>query len=532
MTQEKRKFIFYSSCLYFIFIIYLSLTRYFSIGLLSDDYMVFNAAVNSSIADKYLGNLPFTNELHLRPMVYFSFQASSFIHDILGFNYDNFILYRFQNLVLYLLIAFFAGSIVFKQKSNLFTSIVIQVFILFYPDNLHSICWTTGRFELILALFYILAVMYVFKYSNNQKPLYLALYILFTILALLSKETAISLPFIAILIFYSYSTKFNKRLLIFYSINVILFTLYILYKYSIHQGVLFNVSFSSAFIILAEAIYSLLIPIDYLTIQNELTGFNFFYIVFSAYVLIFFVFIFLKLKILRKGKEILIIVIMFIIIILPNIYSGYFRPQIILLPFCLFLIAGFTMLKYFKFSRLNLILSLIFFLFYFIQSERTIHYWDYAYKYSIGYIKNIESIPFENGLRKVVIGSPGRVKQSFVNDKLTGAYNYWKYDKFEIKDTINDAILTGALDLSSLKSPLNLQRLNSGEIELSTTGNTQFFYVEGYSTRELERGLQTPDFFVRAVERNHFNKSVKLKIKITGNPSVFIWNPDFPKKFF
>jgi hypothetical protein len=177
MTQEKRKFIFYSSCLYFIFIIYLSLTRYFSIGLLSDDYMVFNAAVNSSIADKYLGNLPFTNELHLRPMVYFSFQASSFIHDILGFNYDNFILYRFQNLVLYLLIAFFAGSIVFKQKSNLFTSIVIQVFILFYPDNLHSICWTTGRFELILALFYILAVMYVFKYSNNQKPLYLALYI-------------------------------------------------------------------------------------------------------------------------------------------------------------------------------------------------------------------------------------------------------------------------------------------------------------------------------------------------------------------
>jgi hypothetical protein len=160
------------------------------------------------------------------------------------------------------------------------------------------------------------------------------------------------------------------------------------------------------------------------------------------------------------------------------------------------------------------------------------HYWEYAYKYSIEYIEKIESIPFSEGLRKIVIGSPGRVKQSFVNDKLIGAYNYWKYDKFDIKDTINDAILTGALDLSSLKSPLKMQRLNSGELELSTTGSTQFFYVEGFTTKELERGIQTLDFFVRAVERNHFNKSIKLKIKFSGNPSVYIWDPDFPRKFF
>jgi hypothetical protein len=160
------------------------------------------------------------------------------------------------------------------------------------------------------------------------------------------------------------------------------------------------------------------------------------------------------------------------------------------------------------------------------------HYWEYAYKYSTEYLVKIKSIAFAEGLHKVVIGSPGRVKQSFVNDKLTGAYNYWKYDKFVLNDTINDAVLTGALDLSSLKAELKMQRLNSGEIELSTTGTTQYFYIEGYSTKQLERGIQTADYFVRAVERNHFNKSTKLKIKFTGNASVFIWDPYMPKKYF
>lgn len=532
MIQDKRRFIFYSLCLYFVFTVYLIITSYFSIGLLSDDYMVFNAAVNSSLADKFTGHLPFTNEFHLRPIVYLSFQVSSIVHDMFGFGYDNFIFYRFQNLVVFLLIAFFSGIIVYKQKSNLFTSILIQVLILFYPNNLHSICWTTGRFELILALFYILAVMYVIKYSINQKPLYTFLYILFTMLALLSKETAISLPIVSILIYYYYTKKFDKRLILFISINVILFALYILYKFLIHQGIVFDQTFSSVFIIFAEALYSLIIPVDYLTIQNELTDFNIYYIILTAYSLIFLIYLFIKFKNSNQLKRISLILLIFIIAVLPNIYSGYFRPQLILLPFCLFLIAGFTMLRYFEFSKLNIALTSIVLLFFLFQSERTMHYWEYAYKYSIEYLNKIESIPFTGGLRKVVIGSPGRVKQSFINDKLTGAYNYWKYDKFEVKDTINDAILTGALDLSSLKCPLKMQRLNSGELELSTTGSTQFFYAEGFTTKDLERGIQTSDFFVRAVERNHFNKSIKLKIKFSGNPSVYIWDPDFPRKFF
>ena len=83
----------------------------------------------------------------------------------------------------------------------------------------------------------------------------------------------------------------------------------------------------------------------------------------------------------------LLILLIFIIAVLPNIYSGYFRPQLILLPFCLFLIAGFTMLKYFDFNRLNIVLTSIMLLFFFLQSERTMHYWEYAYKYSIEYLE-------------------------------------------------------------------------------------------------------------------------------------------------
>jgi hypothetical protein len=532
MIQEKQKFIYYSLCLYFVFVIFLSITGYFSIGLLSDDYAVFNAGVNSTLYDKFAGTLPFTNEYHLRPIVYISFQVSSFIHDALGFSYDNFIFYRFQNLIVYLLIAFFSGYIVFKNKTNLFAAIVIQVFILFYPNNLHSICWTTGRFELILTLFYILSAMYAVNYAKEKKPLHLFLYILFAVLALLTKETAVSLPVTGIILFYYYSKKLDKRLLLFSLVNLSMFLFYILYKYSIHQGLVFNVRPGTVFILFAEAVYSLILPVDYLTIQNELTEFNIYYIIFASYILIFIIFLFVKLKKLNNARDIILIFSIFTISVLPNIYAGYFRPQLILLPFCLFLISGFLILTYFNYRRLTIILSVLFFLLYLVMSASTMHYWEYAYKYSTEYLVKIKSIAFAEGLHKVVIGSPGRVKQSFVNDKLTGAYNYWKYDKFVLNDTINDAVLTGALDLSSLKAELKMQRLNSGEIELSTTGTTQYFYIEGYSTKQLERGIQTADYFVRAVERNHFNKSTKLKIKFTGNASVFIWDPYMPKKYF
>ncbi len=196
--------------------------------------MNFYDAVHSTLGEKYAGTLPFTNPLHFRPLYYLSLQISSSLHDTLGFAYDDFIFYRIQNLVLYFIITFLSGWIILRKTKKPVYAVITALVILLFPNNIHNICWTAGRVDLLCGMFYLGAFYFSLQYPESKSKSGFVLAALFFILALMTKETALTFPFV-ILIFYFYSggikrIKENLHLLI--TVTGILI-IYLIYRFAV-----------------------------------------------------------------------------------------------------------------------------------------------------------------------------------------------------------------------------------------------------------------------------------------------------------
>ena len=114
----------------------------------------------------------------------------------------------------------------------------------------------------------------------------------------------------------------------------------------------------------------------------------------------------------------------------------------------------------------------------------------------------------------IIIGNPGRFKQTFMFDKMTGAYYFWKEKKFNIGQPINDIVQTAAMQESSIGAKLECKVISPTEFEIKTTAPKQFFYIEGYDNEKIKFGFNNNDISVEFIEFNTVNKPIKLKLKI------------------
>ena len=144
----------------------------------------------------------------------------------------------------------------------------------------------------------------------------------------------------------------------------------------------------------------------------------------------------------------------------------------------------------------------------------TVSNWAYAYESSKTRIDNLLKADINPGKNTIIVGNAGRFRQSFMFDKLTGAYGFWKNKKFAINDTINDIVQTGALDESSLNSELKYKIIQPGEFEISAAGKTQYFYMEGFDDEKSKWKFSNNDMSVRALNFNYLNKPSKIVLKI------------------
>src|ERR1051325_9016462 len=197
-----KKFLTYNLAVYIVFVLLLYFSGYFKIGFLSDDYMGYFDSRTSSVTEKFEGHLTYSNQLHIRPIPFIYFQVSCKLHDLLGFSNDNFIFYRVEQLLLYLLISLLSGLILLKMTSNIRLSVILSSAVLIFPNNIHSICWTSSCGDMICILFYLLSFYTILVYLNNEKRNYLILSICFFIAAMLSKELAVTFPFVILAIIY------------------------------------------------------------------------------------------------------------------------------------------------------------------------------------------------------------------------------------------------------------------------------------------------------------------------------------------
>lgn len=526
--SDNRKFHFSVFALFIFFCLFLLLSGYFKIGLVSDDYLNFYDATHTTAIEKFTGKLPFTNTYHLRPVYYFSLEKSLLISNWLGFAYDDFTFYRLQNLLLLLLISYITGRIVLQLSTRYTLAVIASLTILLFPNNLNNICWTAARVDLLCGLFYISIILFTIRYIEKREKVSLILIYVSYILALLTKETSLTIPaVITLLVLFIYGKEIFIRHRVFLGSLFGILILIFIYRFFIINNNLSVIvqlyqenPLSNAPGVIARAFIALTVPLDFLTLSRMLNQDNRIVLIYLASLygaLIYLIWIMIKVDVYKHIGQLLLLA---LILISPYIYVGYIRPQMVFIPFIVLLIHTFWVYDHHRQfnDSLNKNILRAFYavtlIFWAVWSYNVVSDWKTSYTKAIINVDNLIAAGLEQPKHNIIIGSPGRFKQTFLFDKLTGAYNYWKEKDFVIKDTINDLVQTGALDEQSIGARLEINKLDSSEYEIKVTGKTQFFYIEGYNIEKIKSGFRNSDMSVEFTEFNYLDKPIKMHLKI------------------
>lgn len=529
-SKSAITFLLYSGVTFFLFTIFLIYSGYFEIGLLSDDYLNFAGAQGSSLVEKFTSSVPFINHLHFRPLYYISINFGIWVNQLLNMPADNFIIFRIENLIYFYIFVFLVSYLFYKFTENTWYSLVLLLMCLIYPNNLNDICWTVGKNDILCGILLFAALISTYNFSVNRTKFNLYITGVIFSLALMTKETSIILPVVTMIIFY---TAFNREKLS-YMKNLIFLEFFILIIYFLYRVYMLGVQpaeviskfqkpglFSSAGVVF-KSVISLLIPYDYLSIQEYLKNFNF---VFTLYAILLFIylvaviFIFIRTN---RFKYLVILSLILLVCVSPNLIAGYFRPQLILIPFAVFsfmlLLLAMKMSVNVKFYLSGLILII---LLWGKISYNLIQDWKIAYETSRSVTNSLLELNMVTGKRNIILGLPSRYRQAEVSNYIMGAYNYWKYGTFRITESMTDLILTGSLDYTSLGSELSLVKLSDNEYEILTSGDTQYFLkLDGYGSKYKDK-----DIYVRLSQKNDFNKPTMLRVRVTGNEAdVYVYS--------
>ncbi|MBI3649881.1 MAG: tetratricopeptide repeat protein [Acidobacteria bacterium] len=103
-----------------------------------------------------------------------------------GFHLTNLILHAINTLLVMLLIRRFTGDL----RVATLAAMIFAV----YPLQPDAVTYISGRRDLLFSLFYLAAFYQYLKYRRRRSPLAFALFVIFMVFSMLSKEMAVSLP--------------------------------------------------------------------------------------------------------------------------------------------------------------------------------------------------------------------------------------------------------------------------------------------------------------------------------------------------
>jgi len=143
-----------------------------------------------------------------RPVVYLTFTLNYFFGKLNTFGYHlfNVILHIFNSILIFLLLKKIFYY-VFKEDTNFFP-LLGALFFAVSPINTEVVTYIFHRSESLAVLFYLLSLLLFIKTFENRKYAYVLSLICF-ILALFSKESAATLPAIALLFDYIFLSEFK-----------------------------------------------------------------------------------------------------------------------------------------------------------------------------------------------------------------------------------------------------------------------------------------------------------------------------------
>jgi len=262
---KLKSFVYYLLIGFAAFFLY-SRTISYDISGLDDDTFVKMSFDNTSITDVFTKTI-FLNDISAfyRPMLSLSFMTDNLISQGSPFAFHT------TNVLIHvlscLLILFFLKRYYFDYT----LSFLLTLFFALHPVNTFAVAWIPGRNDPLLFIFFILSLIFFIEYLHNRKFYMLVLHFFSLIAALLTKETAVLIPFVCA----GYYFTFNKTLKSFF-IRISFLWIAMLGSFFIfHQSISSHISPAGTFI--RAALHSYKVIFDY---YSSLYFFN---IHFSSY---------------------------------------------------------------------------------------------------------------------------------------------------------------------------------------------------------------------------------------------------------
>jgi protein O-mannosyl-transferase len=144
-----------------------------------------------------------------RPLLMLSFTVDALIGDLNPgfFHCTNVLLHCITVLLIYV----FLIKIGIQKNISFF----LCLFFAIHPINTHAVAWIPGRNDIILAFFVIASLVAFMAYSKTLKKQYLLIHCLLFISALLTKESALLIPFVSFVFYWIFIPgKKNRNLLL------------------------------------------------------------------------------------------------------------------------------------------------------------------------------------------------------------------------------------------------------------------------------------------------------------------------------
>lgn len=145
---------------------------------------------------------------HYCPLVILSFAVEHHFFEL------NPTAYHATNYVLHLLITVLVFAFIYSISGSVTIASVVSLLFGVHPLHVESVAWVTERKDLLYAVLYMPALLFYQRYIRTKTAKDLGLCALFVVLSLFSKASAISLPFVFLLLDYYYGRKIRKDVLL------------------------------------------------------------------------------------------------------------------------------------------------------------------------------------------------------------------------------------------------------------------------------------------------------------------------------
>lgn len=490
------------------FVFYLYFSGFFNIGLLSDSYEDLYNALNHPFTDFFSDRI---YAGRFRPLLFIFLNFITYLNTFFQLEYNNFFIFNLVNLLLYLTYGITGSYLVFKIKQNYKWAIISNIVLIIFPNNIINLCWTASFFEILGMVIIFSHLLLILIIKNNKRIGLSILTILLFLSSLFLKEIFIIIPFISICFSIIVFGKIHKNIKIIFIFEIFLFFAYYLYRLLYISGLKYtDHNINDILRLMTKIFISLFLPGDYLTTYNSLLSFDFAVVAYIVTIVALSIFILMSSGI--NYRKILGLLTILTISVSPYFYAGYIRPQLIFIPFSIFVISAILIFE--KPVKRNLSILFLFLLLIFqftYYSFLVIKGWENAYNISIKRINILinEDIDFRN---TIIIGNVSRSEQYYMFDKISFIYNYWKYHSFNLIDSINNHLSISTLNRNPEIAVINVIKYND-HYHLKINDDNSFINVSEFGETSKNRFNIEKVGEVEVISRNKYNKIIEIEFR-------------------